>query len=177
MFRRFHCLFVAAVVAGMVPSLARAEDWVFEQKPGASGAILYAARIGTRMGLECGAPAPPSLWVTVSSLAWKELAGAEALLGFTLRKTGILTRFGGSENTVVGGRFDQRAVPTFVTARVTGDNVLALAKKLSGFDEVAISIEPKGSVSMMPSPSHLVVGLNTAAKNIDMLLKSCAARG
>ena len=178
MTRRLVSVIFATMTVTAVPGRGAAADWTFEERSGPTGKV-YSAKAGTRMGLECGRGATPSLWVTTPSLAWKELAGAEAVIDLMLRKTGVFGLFGRrSEGMLLSGRYDQKDTPTFATARVTGGKVFELARKMSEFDEVALSIDAKGSLpTVAPTRAELTVAVAGAGDALGKLLKSCPAGG
>jgi len=59
-----------------------------------------------------------------------------------------------------------------VTTRVQGNQVLELAKKLAGADEMVVTVEPK-SASLMPTRGQPKISLVGAGAAIGELTKRC----
>ena len=166
--RRLSVLPCLLLLAGYVSSAAA--DWRFEERPGPGGAKIYVASAGSDMALECG-PGGASLWIKVQLLGWREIKSLDATLGFEIKKKGPLGMFGTTQPVLVTGRYDPPSSPT-VTTRVQGNEVLELAKKLAGADEMVVTVEPK-SASLMPTRAQLKVSLVGAGVAIGELIKRC----
>jgi hypothetical protein len=153
--------------AMLAETRAVAADWVFEERPGPGGAKTYAAHSGFEFAFECGHTGA-ALWLRLNPLAG-QAAGTEATVGFATALTGVRRLTGKPQSGVAFGEYAARGMaagPRVLDVRVTGNQVLDIARKLGDADEVTFTVEPR-------IRSETKVSLEGASEPLNKLLRSC----